>query len=400
MNATVHRTRRVLLIVSGSVVAAIAALLMVVLAIGGLFTPAHYLDPWQISYARQFSDPRMKAVAQALLAPSSHNMQPWTVKLDSADPDVLYLYTDATRLTPVVDPLSRQTMVSQGTFLQYLRVAAAKLGYSSTFDLFPDGTYDESALAASMRTLPVARITLAKQAATSSPDFGSLFLSDTNRSPYSTTKVSVQQVSELSALADGSGATLQFFSDAASRKTLGDFGVEGTLIESRYAASTAESDRLFYSTEAKKNASRSGFAVEGQGTSGFMKYLLQGMITLIPSTNDDATGAKRSIASTAAAVAATPDYAMISTLGNSRADQVKAGILYAHFSLRARTLGLVMQPLSQVLQEYSSMSKPYVAIHEQFATNGETIQMLVRVGTATTDYPQTMRRDANSLVRR
>lgn len=399
MTGVIHRTRRVILIISGSVVGVIALLLVVVLAIGGLFAPARYLDPWQISYARQFSDPRMKVVAQALLAPSSHNMQPWTVKLDSADPDVLYLYTDASRLTPAVDPVSRQTMVSQGTFLEYLRVAAAKLGYSSTFDLFPDGTYDESALAASMRTLPVARITLAKQAATSSPDFGSLFLSDTNRSPYATTKVTAQQVSELSALADGSGATLQFFSDAASRKTLGDFGVEGTLIESRYAASTAESDRLFYSTEAKKNAARSGFGVEGQGTSGFMKYLLQGLITVIPSMNDDAAGAKRSIASTDAAVAATPAYAMISTAANSRSEQVEAGILYSHFSLHARTLGLVMQPLSQVLQEYPSMRMPYAAIHEEFAPKGETIQMLVRVGTATTDYPQTMRRDATSLIR-
>ena len=400
MTAAVHRTRRVVLIVSGSVVGVIAALLVVVLAVGGLFSPAHYLDPWKTSYAQQFSDPRMKLVSQALLAPSSHNMQPWRVALDAAHPDVLYLYADASRLTPAVDPVARQTMVSQGTFLAYLRIAALKLGYSTALDLFPDGTYDESSLTASMKTLPVARITLGKQATTSSPDFGSLFRSDTNRDPYTATRVSAEQVSELSGLANGSGATLQFYSDATSRKTLGDFGIEGTLIETRYAASTAESDRLFSSTEARKNVARSGFAVEGQGTSGFTKYLLQGLITLIPSFNDDAAGAKRSIASTTAAVAATQAYAMISTAGNSRREQVDAGILYARFSLRARTLGLVMQPLSQVLQEYPSMSTPYGAIHEQFAPKGETIQMLVRVGTATTDYPPTMRRDANTLLLR
>jgi len=399
MTATVHRTRRVLLIISGSVVGVIAALLVVILAVGGLFTPAHYLDPWKSSYSSQFSDPRLKLVSRALLAPSSHNMQPWTVKLDAADPDVLYLYADASRLTPAVDPLARQAMVSQGTFLEYLRVAGLALGYSTTFDLFPDGAYTESALATSMKTLPVARITLARTASTSSTDAASLFLSDTNRSPYSGRKVTAGQISELSGLASGSGATLQFYEDAVSRRTLGDFGIEGTLIETKYAASTAESDRLFYSTEAKKNAARSGFAVEGQGTSGFMKYLLQGLITLIPSMNDDAAGATRSIASTAAAVAHTPAYAMISTAGNTRTEQVEAGILYAQFSLRARTLGLVMQPLSQVLQEYPSMSTPYAEIHKEFAPKGETIQMLVRVGTATTDYPPTMRRDASALLR-
>ncbi|MBG6214492.1 hypothetical protein RCH23_002275 [Cryobacterium sp. CAN_C3] len=70
-------------------------------------------------------------------------------------PAVLYLYADASRLTPAVDPLSRQTTVSQGTFLEYLRVAALKLGYSSTFDLFPDGTYDESALVKFLRQFDV-----------------------------------------------------------------------------------------------------------------------------------------------------------------------------------------------------------------------------------------------------
>ena len=53
----------------------------------------------------------------------------WTVRLDTTDPNVLYLYTDPTRLTPAVDPLARQTLVSQGTFLAYLQVAAEHLGY-------------------------------------------------------------------------------------------------------------------------------------------------------------------------------------------------------------------------------------------------------------------------------
>lgn len=58
-----------------------------------------------------------------------------------------------------------------------------------------------------------------------------------------------------------------------------------------------------------------------------------------------------------------------------------------------------MQPLSQVLQEYPTMAAPYAAIHAEYAPDGQTIQMLVRVGTPTTQYPVTMRRDANSLVR-
>ncbi len=402
MTAKPHRVRRVVLIVSGSVFAVVAACLAVILIAGGLFVPANYLQPWSKSYPDRFTDPRMKLVAAAVLAPSGHNMQPWSVQLDRNNRDVLYLYTDPKRLTPAVDPLARQTLVSDGAFLAYLRVAAEHSGYSVAFDLFPDGEYNESDLAASMKTVPVARITLTRDASTTTSaaakDYDSLYLSDTNRDPYTATPLTSAQSSELTGLAAGSGATLQMFSDTSDITKLGAFGTEGTLIETRYAAATAESDRVFFANEAAKNKARYGFAVEGQGTSGFMKYFLQGIITLDPAFNDDATGATRAIALTASEVANTEDYGMISTAANTRTQQVQAGILYGDFSLRARSLGLVMQPLSQVLQEYPTMAVPYAAVHGDYAPEGQTIQMLARVGTATDQYPVTMRRDATSLL--
>ena len=394
----IHRFRKVVLISVGSVVGLIALGVGVILTVGGIFVPAKYLQPWSPSYYRQFSDPRMQVVSQALLAPSGHNMQPWTVQLDKADANVLYLYTDPTRLTLAVDPLARQTLVSDGTFLAYLQVAAAHLGYSTALDLFPNGSYDETHLKTSMSQLPVARITLSKDSSAKTADYTSLFLSDTNRSPYTDAALTAAQVKSLTGLAVDSPATVSILSGKNDMKTLGDFGIEGTLIETRYAAATKESDAVFYGTEQAKNEARSGFAVEGQGTSGFMKYFLQGLITIVPSVNDDAAGAKNQISLTNAGVAHTAAYGLISTAANSRTEQVQAGLLYAQFCLRARTLGLVMQPLSQVLQEYPTMAVPYQRIKAEYAPGGETIQMLVRIGTPTVQYPVTMRRDATQLV--
>jgi len=328
----------------------------------------------------------MQVVAHAVLAPSGHNMQPWTVRLDTTDPNVLYLYTDPTRLTPAVDPLARQTLVSQGTFLAYLQVAAEHLGYSASFTLFPDGTYNEADLKTSMSQMPVAKVTLAKDSSATTADYASLYLSDTNRAPYTSAPLTTTQTGALTALAGSSPATLSILSDQPDMTALGAFAIEGTRIETEYLPATKESDTLFYGTEQAKNQARSGFAVEGQGTSGFMKYFLQGLLTVIPSVNDDAAGAKNAIAMTGAGVAHTAAYALISTPGNTRTEQVQAGILYAQFCLHARTLGLVMQPLSQVLQEYAPMAAPYAAIHAKYAPGGETIQMMVRMGTATTQY--------------
>jgi hypothetical protein len=393
-----HRARRILLVSIGSMLGVLFVGLSAILTAGGIFVPSAYLQPWSATYYQNFSDPRMQLIAQAVLAPSGHNMQPWTIQLDTADPNVLSLYADPTRLSPAVDPLARQTMVSQGTFLAYLQVAAAHLGYTASLELFPSGTYDETSLQKSMSRLPVARITLARDPAATTADYKSLFLSDTNRSPYTASPLTAGQTKALDAVASSSPASLSLLADSKDMKALGDFGVEGTLIETKNAAATKESDAVTYLTEQAKNKARSGFGVEGRGTSGFMKYVLQGIIRFVPSMNDDASGATSAIAVTDAAVAHTAAYGLISTTGNTRKEQVEAGILYAELSLHARTLGLVMQPLSQVLQEYPSMAAPYAAIHAEYAPGGQTIQMLVRIGTPTTEYPVSMRRDANALV--
>jgi len=159
-----HRGRRILLITVASVLVVIGAALGAVLVVGGILVPAVYLQAWSPTYYQQFSDPRMQVVAHAVLAPSGHNMQPWIVELDKSDESVLTVYADASRLTPAVDPLARQTLVSQGTFLTYLQVAAKELGYSTSIELFPEGEYDETDLENSMGRLPVARITMTPNA--------------------------------------------------------------------------------------------------------------------------------------------------------------------------------------------------------------------------------------------
>lgn len=391
--------KKIVLISMGSIAGVAILGLGIVLTVGGIFAPAHYLDPWSSDYSDRFDDPRMKIVARAELAPSSHNTQPWTVTLDRSDTQTLYLYVDGTRLTPAVDPLSRQALVSQGTFLQYFEVAAADLGYRSTVELFPAGPYDEANLMQSMIDVPVAKVTIAEDASVATEDIGSLFLSDTNRGPYEDTPLTTTERDTLMELAPESGSTIEIFTDAENKATLADFAVQGTLIESRYAPATEESAALFQPNEDAKNEARSGFSVEGQGTSGFMKYLLQGLVTIVPSINDDDATAKNAISLTDEAVAHTPAYALVSTASNSRGEQVQAGMLYAELSLRARTLGLVMQPLSQVLQEYPDMAGPYAAIHDKYASEGQTIQMMVRIGSPTKEYPTSMRRDATTLVR-
>ncbi|PAX56133.1 hypothetical protein [Brunnivagina elsteri] len=71
----------------------------------------------------------------AILAPSSHNTQPWYFKIRS---DAVYLYADRTRALPIADPQGRELIISCGTTLFNLRMALHHFGYAGKITTFPD----------------------------------------------------------------------------------------------------------------------------------------------------------------------------------------------------------------------------------------------------------------------
>jgi hypothetical protein len=81
------------------------------------------------------SDVRRWILAHAILAPHSHNLQSWLV--DLRQPGEIALYCDRTRLLPETDPFSRQIMMSQGTFLEVLDLAARQQGYRADIRAVP-----------------------------------------------------------------------------------------------------------------------------------------------------------------------------------------------------------------------------------------------------------------------
>ena len=79
-------------------------------------------------------------LSAAILAPSSHNTQPW---LFAVEGDTIELYADRTRALPVNDPHDRELTISCGCALFNLRVAAAAAGWqaqvsSAADDAAPD----------------------------------------------------------------------------------------------------------------------------------------------------------------------------------------------------------------------------------------------------------------------
>ncbi len=375
-------------------------LLVAVLAVfmaSGIFSKAHYLEPWQQTYSNKFDDPRIKLASYGLLAANGHNMQPWKIKLD-ADKDSFYLYADNARLVKEVDPFSRQTMVAQGTFLEYVRVGGEQIGYKAAITLFPDGEYDEQNLAASMKNKPVAKITLTKAEPQRSLLYEQMFLPDTNRCAYQKQALTSEEVKQLLAINDDRDLEIKLFQDEGNIKKLGRYVMEGAKIEAGIHRINEESGKVFRTNEGEKNKYRYGFSVDGQGMTGIKKHLIQGLLTLFPSMNNEKNAADLYVKSVQTAVDNTPAYGLIITKGNSRVEQVKSGMLYSRLVLQAHALGLAMHPPSQVLQEYSEMEAQYNQIHHDYAPSHAAIQMLFRIGKPTQEFPQSMRRDIMDLI--
>jgi len=381
-----------------SIVMSLILLAFVVIFIAsGVFSKQKYLDPWKKSYSQKLNDPRLKLVSHGLLASNSHNMQPWKIKFESKD--VFYLFVDSQRLTKQVDPYGRQTMITQGTFLENVKIAGEELGYKTDIDLFPEGEYDEQNLIDSMNKKPVAKIKVTKIKPKDSTLYDYIFSPDTNRGLYEKKKLSEDEVRKLIGINTYSDLDIRIFQDEDNKKILGNYAIEGAKIESNIHRINEETKNIFRSNEYEKNKYRYGYSVEGQGTSGIMKYIMQGLITLVPSINSEGVSATMFVKSTKKAVENTPAYAMIISKNNSRIQQVKTGMLYTRLILSAHSLGFAMQPLSQVLEEYSEMEEQYNKIHDQYAKEGTTIQLLVRIGKPKEKFPQSMRRDMKELVR-
>lgn len=74
-------------------------------------------------------------IQQAVLAPSSHNTQPWRFRVAR---DCIDLLADRTRALPVNDPFDRELVISCGAALLTLRAAAAAAGLGTHVTVLPN----------------------------------------------------------------------------------------------------------------------------------------------------------------------------------------------------------------------------------------------------------------------
>jgi hypothetical protein len=324
-------------------------------------------------------DLRRWVLAYAILAPHSHNLQSWLV--DLSVPGQIVLRCDPTRLLPETDPFSRQIMMSQGTFLELLDMAARERGHRAEITLFPEGAFGPQ----QVDGRPVALIRLFPEPTVAKdPLFAQILQRHTNRNAYDPAR-------------PVPAAAWRAMADAVQPYPM-RFGFVGTdrpqaLQEQRALA--AEAWRIELVTP---RAMLESFKVLRVGASEVAQHrdgiaLLDPKVVWLdrlglfdrsraPGPQDYATTSQ--IEDFGKKMASTPAFLWLVSQGNDRGTQVDAGRAYVRVQLAATAHGVVMQPLSQALQEYAEQAQPYAEIHRllDVPQPQQTVQMWARVGFA------------------
>jgi hypothetical protein len=339
--------------------------------------PADAIAAWQGPGAE--ADARRWILAYAILAPHSHNLQSWLVDLHTQDEIVLRC--DLTRLLPEADPYSRQIMMSHGTFLELLDMAAREHGLRAEISLFPEGAFGHSAI----DQRPVARIRLLADARVSKdPLFAQILSRRTNRNAYELTRP--VPADAWAAMAEGvKPNSLRF----------GFVGMDQPDALRRHRAIAAEAWRIELTTPRTMMETykvlRVGAAEIEQHRDGLFVLdripVLMSKVGLFnrnepPRPDDYATTSQ--IKDFNANLESTPGFLWMVTDGNDRVTQVNAGRAYARVQLAATAAGIALQPLQQALQEYPEQAKPYAEIRSLLdaSSPARTVQMWARAGFA------------------
>ncbi|MDD4652590.1 MAG: nitroreductase family protein [Methanothrix sp.] len=302
------------------VVISIFLILGMVLA-GVLMQPEASLQAWDVkesSFPANESQKEKLAflLNYAILAPSSHNSQPWKFNVTN---DSILVFADESRWLQVADADKRELHISLGCALENLIMAADHFGYNSTVTYFPG----EKDLAAIVRLVP---------ASSSSADprlFPAILSRQTNRNLYEPRAISDSDLESMKSISSDADNSIFVTSDLATKKSFQDLTTRANVIQYSDADFKSELGHWI------------GQGVMGpRGVQAIMAQLAVVFLDVGPEqTEKDAQ-----------LINSTPYLGFISTANNDSLSSVKAGRTLERFWLCATALGISLQPMSQALE--------------------------------------------------
>lgn len=334
-------------------------------------------------------------LSHAILAPHSHNLQSWLV--DLGVPDEITLFIDQKRLLPETDPFSRQMMMSQGTFLELLDLAAKQKGLRADIALFPQGVFPPTTVDAR----PTARIRLVADASVKpDPLFAQILRRRTNREAYEAREPDATALQRIATSVQPHPFRVGFVGSAQADALQQHRRIakEAWRIELVTPRTVMESFKVLRVGPKEIAQHRDGISLNDPMVRALDAVGLFDR-SVAPAPDDFATTSQ--LEEFNAKIDTTPAFFWLVTEGNDRITQIHSGRAYVRAQLAATAAGLSMHPLSQALQEYPEQAAPYAQIHQLVGAPSPrfTVQMWARLGYAPVIEPSPRRGLASHVLR-
>lgn len=305
-------------------------------------------------------------IGAAILAPSSHNTQPWVFRVRGSGIDVL---ADRTRALPVNDPDDRELTISCACALFNLRVAAAHAQLSATLQI-PSDPADPDCLA-TLELAPSAAPDTALAA-----QFDALALRRTYRRTFADRPVAPAALDALAEAALHEGAWLQILESRDQRQQAAELVAEG--------------DEDQWADPAWRRELASWMHPRRQGDGLALPGLALPVAQAVVRTFDMGYGvAARDIQ----LADASPVLAVLGTPGDTPADWIVAGQALQRLLLTATQNNLQASFLNQPIEVVSLRAK----LRQLTGRSGHA-QVLLRLGHAENTVHATPRRPLAEVI--
>lgn len=309
----------------------------------------------------------------AVLAPSSHNTQPWRFRIQGSEVE---LYADLTRSLPIADPQHRELTISCGAALFHLRVAIRYFGYSSQVELLPNQDVPNL----------LARIRLGLGHDTDTEDillFEAIRNRRTNRMPFFAEPIPTALISTLQSAAQQEGAWLHLVESEETRYSLADLVAEADRLQWANSYFRRELAEWVHPSRSERNDGIPGYA---QGVGNFLDYAGPFVIRTFDMGKGKAAR-DRDIA------LHSPALAVLGTAKDTTHDWLLAGQALARILLRARVEDVWASFLNQAIEVDAVRSRVQVILNRPGIP-----QLVMRLGFGTDVKPTPRRRVEEVLM--
>lgn len=311
-------------------------------------------------------DPQLADILyHASLAPSGHNAQPWTVTVRG--PRHFIIGSDTRRWLPGVDPTNRELILSLGTFLENLIVAAGAAGFETEYDILAEERTALDLLDVKMRNATQSGYPLEK-----------LALRRTVRKGLLSGEL---EPADIQVLSESVGGRLAYFPPGSPQgKYLKDATIEANRTQINRAAAQEELANWIRWSDADARMYRNGLTPEGMGITGiagwYVKHFMSRKSVLTERFR------KQTVDLVRKQVAACGGWLVITSEDSSIPTLIETGQRFEQMFLGIRERMIAIHPMTQVLEE--GPFKDQVA--QELGLTGD-VQFILRTGYLTT-YPR------------